>query len=110
MKQGVYHYEHLFPLRRFWDYHHKLFENYKQLDDAKFEGLATDLGLDLERFKRDMDDASIEELINRDVKEGRDAGIRGIPTIFINGKLLKGGGVPGFLQKVDDELQKRKPR
>jgi protein-disulfide isomerase len=95
---------------RFWDYHHKLFENYKQLDDAKFEGLATDLGLDLERFKKDMDDASIQELINRDVNEGRDAGIRGIPTIFINGKLLKSRDVPGFLQKVNAELQKRKPR
>lgn len=95
---------------RFWDYHHKLLENYEQLNDAKLEGLATDLGLDLEQFKKDMNDASIEQLINRDVKEGRDAGIRGIPTIFINGKLLKSGGIPGFLQKVDAELQKRKPR
>jgi protein-disulfide isomerase len=95
---------------RFWDYHHKLFEKYEQLNDAKLEGLATDLGLDLERFNRDRNDASIEELIHRDLKEGRDAGIRGIPAIFINGKLLKSRGVPGFLQKVDAELQKRKPR
>jgi protein-disulfide isomerase len=95
---------------RFWDYHHKLFENYKQLNDATFEGLATDLGLDLERFNRDMNDASIQRLIYRDVKEGRDAGIRGIPAIFINGKLLKNTSGPGFQQMVDAELQKRKPR
>jgi protein-disulfide isomerase len=35
---------------RFWDYHHKLFENYKQLNDTEFQTLATDLGLVLERF------------------------------------------------------------
>ena len=95
---------------RFWDYHHKLFENYKQLNDTKFQALATDLGLDLERFNKDMNDPSIQRLIYRDVKEGRDAGIRGIPAVFINGKLLKSTSGPVFQQMIDAELKKRKPR
>ena len=95
---------------RFWDYHQRLFKNYKQLNDATFEGLATDLELDLERFNKDMNDPSIQRLIYRDVKEGRDAGIRGIPAVFINGKLLKNTSGPGFQQMVDAELKKRKPR
>ena len=95
---------------RFWDYHQKLFENYKQLNDTKFPALATDLGLDLERFNRDRNDPSIQRLIYRDVKEGRAAGVRGIPAIFINGKLLKNKSGPGFQQMIDAELQKRKPR
>ena len=95
---------------RFWDYHQRLFKNYKQLNDATFEGLATDLGLDLERFNKDMNDPSIQRLIYRDVKEGRDAGIRGIPAVFINGKLLKNTSGPGFQQMVDAELKKRKSR
>ena len=95
---------------RFWDYHQKLFENYKRLNDAKFQALATDLGLDLERFNKDMNDASIQRLIYRDVKEGRDAGIRGIHAVFINGKLLKSTRGPGFQRMIDAELQKRKPR
>ena len=95
---------------RFWDYHHRLLENYKQLNDAKFQALATDLGLDLERFNKDMNDASIQRLIYRDVKEGGDADIRGIPAVFINGKLLKNTSGPGFQRMVDAELQKRKPR
>jgi protein-disulfide isomerase len=95
---------------RFWDYHQRLYKDYKQLNDATFEGLATDLGLDLERFNRDMHDPSINQLIYRDVKEGRDAGIRGIPAVFINGKLLKSTSGPGFQQMVDAELKKRKPR
>jgi protein-disulfide isomerase len=95
---------------RFWDYHHKLFKNYKQLNDAKFQSLATDLALDLERFKRDMNHASVQQLIYRDVKEGRDAGVRGIPAVFVNGKLLKRKSVMGFQQMVNAELKKRKPR
>jgi len=95
---------------RFWDYHHKLFENHKQLNDTKFQALATDLGLDLERFNKDMNDPSIQRLIYRDVKEGRNAGIRGIPAIFINGKLLKNTSGPVFQRMIDAELKKRKPR
>jgi len=95
---------------RFWDYHHNLFENYKQLNDTKFQALATDLGLDLERFNKDMNDTSIQRLIYRDVKEGRDAGIRGIPAVFINGRLLKNTSGPGFQRMIDAEFKKRKPR
>ncbi|UCH06930.1 MAG: thioredoxin domain-containing protein [Deltaproteobacteria bacterium] len=95
---------------RFWDYHHKLFENYKKLNDTKFQALATDLGLDLERFNKDMNDPSIQRLIYRDLKEGRNAGIRGIPAVFINGKLLKNTSGPVFQRMIDAELKKRKPR
>ena len=95
---------------RFWDYHQNLFENYKQLNDAKFEALATGLGLDLERFNKDMDDPSIQRLIYRDFKEGQDAGIRGIPAVFINGKLLKNTSFLGFQRMIDAELKKGKSR
>jgi protein-disulfide isomerase len=95
---------------RFWDYHHKLFENHKQLNNTKFQALATSLGLNLERFKKDMNDPSIQRLIYRDLKEGRAAGIRGIPAVFINGKLLKNTSGPVFQRMIDTELKKRKPR
>jgi len=95
---------------RFWDYHHKLLENYKQLNAAAFKELATNLGLDLERFNKDMNDPSIQRLIYRDVKEGRGAGIRGIPAVFINGKLLKNTRGPDFQRMIAAELQRSKPR
>lgn len=95
---------------RFSDYHHKLFENYRQFNDATFERLATDLELDLEQFTSDMNDPSIQQLIYRDMKEARDASIRGIPAIFINGKPLKSRSVPGFQRVIDAELEKRKSR
>ncbi len=93
---------------KFWEYHDKLFENYRNLNDAKFEGLATDLGLNLERFNKDMNEPPIKQLIYRDVKDGREAGVRGIPTIFVNGKLLKNKSVLGFQQMIDAEIKKNK--
>jgi len=95
---------------KFWDYHQKLFENCRQINAATFTALATDLGLDLERFNKDIHDPSIQRLIYRDFKEGQAAGIRGIPAVFINGKLLKNTSLPGFQQMIDAELQKRKKR
>jgi len=57
-----------------------------------------------------MNDPSIQRLIYRDFKEGQDAGIRGIPAVFINGKVLKNTSLPGFQQMIEAELQKRKSR
>jgi protein-disulfide isomerase len=50
-------------------------------------GYAQTLGLDLERFKRDLEDRAIEELVERDKMEGVRAKVTGTPTLFINGKM-----------------------
>jgi protein-disulfide isomerase len=38
--------------------------------------------------------------------EGRQAGVRGTPTIFINGRRLKDRSLKGFQAAIDKELQK----
>jgi len=38
--------------------------------------------------------------------EGRQAGVRGTPTIFINGRRLKDRSLKGFQAVIDKELQK----
>jgi len=91
---------------KFWEFHKELFKNYSNLNDAKIQEIAEELGLDMERFNKDMGDPAIEQLIIRDVKNGQQAGVRGIPTIFINGKLLKNRGLMGFQQMIDAELKK----
>ena len=79
---------------RFWEFHYKLFENYRKLSDVKIQEIAKELGLDLERFKKDMKDPAIKKLIIRDVKNGQQIGVRSIPTVFINGKLLRNRRLP----------------
>jgi len=93
---------------KFWEFHNKLFENHRNPNDAKIQEIAKDLGLDLRKFNKDMKDPAIGKLIIRDVKNAHQVGVRGIPTVFINGKLLKNRRLQGFQQMIEAELKKGK--
>jgi protein-disulfide isomerase len=91
---------------KFWEFHNKLFENYRSLNDEKFIEIAKGLGLDMEAFERDSRSASINNLVNRDMMEGQRIGIRSTPTVFINGKLLERRNFKNFQLRIDAELKK----
>jgi protein-disulfide isomerase len=94
---------------KFTEYHQKLFANYTSLNDTKLQELATEISLDEERFKKDMASPSLQTVIERDLNEGRKMGIRGIPAIFVNGKLLEDRSLRGFQLMIDGELGKKGP-
>ena len=92
---------------KFWEFHSKLFKNYNALNDAKIQGIAKELGLDIEKFNKDMKSPAIESLIAKDMDNGRQIGVRGTPTIFINGKTLRNRSLPGIYQVIEAELKKK---
>ena len=92
---------------KFWEYHKKLFESISSLNDAKVQEIATQLGLDMDKFNRDLKDQAIQNIITRDLQEGTAAGVRGTPTIFVNGKPLAARNIEGFQQAIDEELKKK---
>ena len=91
---------------KFWEFHDRLLKNYRSPNNAKIQGLAKDLGLDLQRFDKDKNDPIIEQLIIRDMNEADRAGVHSIPTVFINGKLLKNRSLQGFQRMIDAERKK----
>jgi protein-disulfide isomerase len=91
---------------KFSEFHEKLFQNQKNLNDAMVQKIATELGLDMARFDKDKNDPVIQMLIRRDTDEARRAGIRGVPAVFINGKLLRSRSLQAFEQMIDLELKK----
>jgi len=93
---------------KFWEYHDELFKNYNKLNDAKFDEIAQSLELNMEQFKQDMQNPAIAAIVQRDLKDGVAAGVRGTPSIFVNGRSLKQRSLPGFKQVIDDELAKKK--
>jgi len=93
---------------KFWEFHNKLFEIHRVINDAKIQDIARELGLDMERFTRDMMSPVIQGLIARDVRNGSKIGVRGIPRVFINGKILRKRSFEGFQQMIEAELEKRK--
>jgi len=93
---------------KFWEYHSELFKNYNKLNDAKFDEIAQSLGLNMKQFKQDMKNPALAAMVQRDLKDGVDAGVRGTPSIFINGRRLQQRSLPGFKQVIDAELAKKK--
>jgi len=61
----------------------------------------------MQRFDKTRGDRAIQDLIVRDVKNGRQAGVRRVPAVFVNGKRLKNRRLPGFQRIIEAELKKR---
>ena len=91
---------------KYWEMHDLIFAEYKQLNDAKFKDFAISLKLDIDKFELDIADQTILNKVNNDMREGQQAGVRGTPTIFINGKLLRQRSVDGFSRAIEQELKK----
>ena len=76
---------------KFWEMHDLLYENQKSWSNAFdvrpiFEGYATKIGLNLEKFKRDLTSETVAQRILQDGKRGRSLGVVGTPTVFMNGR------------------------
>ena len=77
---------------RFWEMHELLFHRQKALEDEDLQRYASELGLDLGRFDRDLGSQAVLERIERDFRSGIQSGeVRGTPTLFIDGVVHLGG-------------------
>lgn len=92
---------------KFWEFHHELYQNYNQLNEEKIREIAQQVGLDTVKFNQDMKAPEIEAMVERDLRDGNNAGVRGIPTIFINGRLLRDRSFEGFQAAIEKELAKK---
>jgi protein-disulfide isomerase len=93
---------------KFWELHDQLYENYSRLSDQKIREIAQQVGLDMEKFDKDMKDPELKALVERDFQEGAGAGVRGIPTIFVNGRQLKNRSFEGFQAAIEKELARER--
>lgn len=93
---------------KFWEFQEQLFANLKQLSDQKVQEIAKGLSLNEEQFTKDMKDPKIAAAINEDMRDASKAGVRGTPTIFVNGRLLKTRSMEGFDAIIKKELEKVK--
>jgi predicted DsbA family dithiol-disulfide isomerase len=65
---------------------------------VQFDSYATRLGLDVQRFKADMERPDVVERIKADMSRGNSLGVKGTPTVYLNGREL----VPGRLVTEED--------
>ena len=80
---------------KFWEYHDTLFlnwrgENVGAFSDENLKRFARDLGLDMEEFNRCLAERRYLPRIQQDFRDGQALGVRGTPTFFIDGQVIRG--------------------
>src|SRR4051812_8487644 len=92
---------------KFWQMHDKLFANQQKLERADLDGYAKEIGLDMAKFKADMDGHKYKDQIDADSKHGTAVGASGTPTLFVNGRQIVGAQpFSAFQPMIDEEIKK----
>lgn len=78
---------------KFFEMHDMLFTEQQTWSSEKdvaniFAGYAEKLGLDVARFKEDMDAPTTKDAVKNNMQEGTTLGLRGTPSFFLNGNSL----------------------
>jgi len=75
---------------KFWEMHDLLYGNQAALKRDDLLRDAKKLGLDMDRFGKDLDSDRVKQIIQADFAEGMKRGVQGTPTFFVNGKAYSG--------------------
>jgi protein-disulfide isomerase len=90
-----------------WD---KGFKAGRNLSAENMEKLAGEAGLDLAKFKRDMNSEECKQRLREDQSQLAAVGMSGTPGFYINGRWLPQRSPEGFKALIDEELKKAKER
>jgi protein-disulfide isomerase len=71
---------------KFWEYHDLIFANQRALSREDLEKYAGQLNLNMNSFKKALDDKTYEKAVDADIKLGEEVFVSGTPTMFLNGK------------------------
>ena len=73
---------------KFWQMHDLLFAHQDQLKAKSLHTYAEQLGLDMARFKAELDDQVYLQRVREHIASGLKSGVRGTPGIFVNGRIV----------------------
>lgn len=90
---------------KFWEYHDLLFKKEK-ITNETFEELATELQLDMDKFRTDLKSPEILAKVEKDLQDAKKAGVTGTPTVFINGRRPQQRSPQAYQAIINEELQK----
>jgi protein-disulfide isomerase len=90
---------------KFWEMHRRLYLRPDRFRDRDLRGHANEIGLDLERFDREMASGIYADQILKDFHFSLNHGITGTPTTFINGVryAMSGLGLVATVKAIVEE-------
>ena len=95
---------------KFWEMYDIIFQNqtaWSESDDAtkQFESYATQLGLDLEKYKQDAYGSETNSVVNADINEFKKTKEpMSTPTFFLDGKKIQATSVDEFSKLIDEAI------
>lgn len=92
---------------KFWEMHDKIFANQREIKPDKLRTYATEVGLDLAKYDKDVVSPDVKKRVDSDSQEADKLGVSGTPAFFINGRYLSGAQpFESFKKMIDEELAK----
>jgi len=94
---------------KYWEMHGKLFAVTPKLEVGDLKAYARELSLDAGRFDKCLESGEKSKVVTDHAKAGEEAGVRGTPAFFINGRLISGAQpLAAFTAIIDAELAAKK--
>lgn len=97
---------------KFWEFQELLFVKQNEWSHNEFPATmhftkyASELKLDVEKFRSDMNDLNRVAIINTDIEDGKTLGVTGTPTFFVNGEKLTNFSPEGLEEAIVNEINK----
>jgi protein-disulfide isomerase len=92
----------------FWKFHDVAFKNQGALGDDSYSKWAADAGVkDLAAYKAGLASHKWADKVDKDLNDGKAAGVQGTPSFFVNGVFINGAQpFDNFKKTIDQELEK----
>lgn len=91
---------------KFWEYHDEVFANQRKITEPDLVNYAQKVGLNVEKFKTDLKDNRLNQMVAMDQRQARMLGIRKMPAVFVNGRHFAANVTFDALEKVVKEEMK----
>jgi NhaA family Na+:H+ antiporter len=88
---------------KFWEMHELLYEHQGELDRRYLDDYASEIGLDVERFERELDEHTYAGRVRENFLSGVQSGANGTPTFYLNGVRYDG---PWDFESLAKEIEK----
>lgn len=90
---------------KFWPYHNPLYANAPKAAPGDLRNYAQAIGLDMANFEQCRATGQFVTAVEKDIAEGKRAGVTGTPAFYVNGRLLAGAQpLESFLKLIEEEL------
>jgi protein-disulfide isomerase len=94
---------------KFWSFHDLLFANGPKAAPADLRNYAQAAGVDITSFEQCLASGRFVAAVEKDVADGKRAGVTGTPAFYINGRMLAGAQpIEAFVKLIEEELAQRR--